>query len=168
MTHDIKTFMFRKTVIAMVFYMKIRKIGTIFIASCLVTGLSLTPAYAVFDENETRGAANMCSIVENQITPRWTQISSLDPYLRSSGKILYPEVTVEAQSSKATITGTMYLEKETSSGRWTSVRTWPIQDTGDAYVAGDYSGTSGTTYRTRVVVYVNGEKAEVTSNECSL
>ena len=59
----------------------------------------------------------------------------------------------------------MYLEKY-SSGKWTSVTSWSIKGTGNAFLSKSYTGTSGTKYRTKVVVTVNGENATATSGSC--
>ena len=97
----------------------------------------------------------------------WDNISDISPRISSSGTTLYPEVYIGAKSSTASISGTMYLEKY-SSGRWTNVTSWSFKGTSSVSVSKSYNGTSGTTYRTRVVITVDGEKTRATSGSCEI
>lgn len=101
------------------------------------------------------------------ITPLWDEISSISPYISASGSTLYPEVYVDAKDSSGSISGTMYLEKYTS-GRWTNVTSWSLSGTGNAFLSKSYKGTSGTKYRVKVVVTINGEKATAYSGNYEL
>ena len=106
--------------------------------------------------------------VEGQIiTPYWTNINEVSPYISATGTTLYPEVYIGAKSSSSSITGTMYLEKY-SSGRWTNVTSWNIKGSGSVTLSKTYTGTSGVTYRTRVVVTVNGETVNIASEGCGI
>ncbi len=101
------------------------------------------------------------------ITPFWVDIAEISPMIDAEGTTLYPEASVTAQSPSTKIKGTMYLEKY-SSGKWQSVKSWSFSGTGSVFVSKSYSGTSGTTYRTRVSVTVGSETAQATSNSCSI
>lgn len=101
------------------------------------------------------------------ITPLWDEISSISPYISASGSTLYPEVYVDAKDSSGSISGTMYLEKYTS-GRWTNMTSWSLSGTGNAFLSKSYKGTSGTKYRVKVVVTINGEKATAYSGNYEL
>ncbi|HZK27301.1 MAG TPA: hypothetical protein VFD00_07180 [Thermoclostridium sp.] len=61
----------------------------------------------------------------------------------------------------------MYLERY-SSGGWISVTSWSINGTGSAFLSKSYKGISGFSYRTRVIVVVDGERAEATSGSCKI
>lgn len=101
------------------------------------------------------------------VSPMWDNISDISPRISSSGTTLYPEVYIGAKSSTASISGTMYLEKY-SSGRWRNVTSWSFKGTSSVSVSKSYNGTSGTTYRTRVVITVDGEKTRATSGSCEI
>ena len=101
------------------------------------------------------------------ITPFWEEIARITPTLEADGTTLYPEVSVKANSTSASIKGTMYLEKY-ASGKWQSVKSWSFSGTNSVFVSKSYSGVSGTTYRTRVSVTVGSETAQATSNSCSI
>lgn len=139
--------------------MKLKKFVVIVTAIALIAGDAATNvAYA--EETQSQALAN-------EITPFWSEISDILPYITADGTTLYPEVYVEAISSSASISGTMYLQKY-SSGRWTSVTSWGFSGTGDVFLSKSYKGTSGVEYRTKVVVTVNGETAEATSGSCEI
>lgn len=61
----------------------------------------------------------------------------------------------------------MYLEKYVS-GNWTNITSWSLKGTGNVSVSKSYQGSSGTKYRVRVVITVDGEKAEAASGSCQI
>mgnify|MGYP000862953189 CR=1 FL=1 len=146
--------------------MKLKKtrVASIAIAIALVCGNSgLNDAYAM-----ESGKERALPMVNNyEITPFWNEISRISPYISASGNTLYPEVSISAKNSAGSISGTMYLEKYTS-GRWTNVTSWSLSGTGNAFLSKSYKGTSGTKYRVKVVVTVNGEKATAYSGNYEL
>lgn len=148
--------------------MKAKKICSLALALLMAVGVFMTPAFAVsFDGQEIEILPLEAS--EDTITPRWNNISAIHSSLTVSGNTLYPDATIVAQDSDATITGTMYLEEEVGTDDWDSVRSWSIYGTGSASREGLYSGgNSGSTYRVRVKVNVGGEEATAYSNEVEL
>lgn len=112
-------------------------------------------------------AQKLTSVEGQIITPYWTNINDVSPYISATGTTLFPEVYIGAKSSSSPVTGTMYLEKY-SSGRWTNVTSWNIKGTGSVTLSKTYTGTSGVTYRTRVVVTVNGETVNIASEGCEI
>ena len=139
--------------------MKLQKLLiTVVALSFIMGGSMLKASYAM---EPTKQA--LIDVTYNMITPLWNNISGISPMISSENTTIYPEVYVEAKSSSAYISGTMYLEKY-SSGRWTTVTSWNVNGTGTAFASKNYRGTSGTKYRTRVVVTVDGEKAEAISS----
>lgn len=61
----------------------------------------------------------------------------------------------------------MYLQKY-SNGRWVNVTSWKISGTGEVDLKRSYKGTSGVTYRTKVVVKVGTENIIEYSNEMDI
>jgi hypothetical protein len=140
--------------------MKLKKVCVTVMATVLLIGGATT--------NLTYAAELQESGVDYQIvTPFWDEISSISPYISADGTTLYPEVYIKAKSSSDPISGTMYLEKY-SSGKWISVTSWSISETGDAFLSKSYKGSSGYKYRTKVIVNVDGENAVATSGTCEI
>lgn len=54
------------------------------------------------------------------------------------------------------------------SGKWTSVTSWNFSGTGNVFISKSYKGISGIKYRTKIVVTMDGEKAEATSETCKI
>ncbi len=143
--------------------MKLKKIVATAIALALVVGGSTTNvAFATEPKNQILISNN-----NHIIVPLWDSISDISPYISVDGNTLYPEVYIEAKGTTGSISGTMHLEKY-SSGKWTSVTSWSFKGTSNVFLSKSYTGSSGVKYRTRVVVNVNGETAEVTSGSCEV
>lgn len=143
--------------------MKLKKVGVVLMAcSLVVVGGIHNNAYAM-EQKEQILVSNSYSI----ISPYWTNISDVTVDISSSKTTLYPEAYIKAKSSTGKISGTMYLEKY-ASGSWTRVTSWSISGTGSVLLSKTYQGTSGTKYRVRAVVTVNGETVEVTSGTCTI
>ncbi|MEY8352846.1 cell agglutination protein Mam3 [Lachnospiraceae bacterium 54-53] len=143
--------------------MKLKKIVITVTAIALVVGSHATNmAYAMEPQGKTSTNTN-----NQTVTPLWDNISDISPYISSEGTTLYPEVYIKSKSSTDSISGTMYLEKY-SSGKWTSVTSWNFKGTSTVFLSKNYKGISGVTYRTRIVVTINGEKAVVTSGSCEI
>lgn len=138
--------------------MKVKRMGTTVIAiALLVGGGAINVTHAMESQEQV-----LARVDYQKITPLWNSIADISPNISAEGTMLYPEVYIKAKSSSGSISGTMYLEKY-SSGRWTSVTSWSLKGTGNAFLSKSYRGALGTKYRTKVVVTVNGEKAEATS-----
>ncbi|WP_313758353.1 cell agglutination protein Mam3 [Tissierella sp.] len=143
--------------------MKLKRIGVTTLAIALLVGGGATNAtYAMELREQT---------LENTdyqvITPMWDNISGISPSISAEGTTLYPEVYIKAKSSSGSISGTMYLERY-DLGRWISVTSWSFKGTSYVFLSKSYTGMSGVKYRTRVVVSVDGEKAEATSGSCEI
>lgn len=96
------------------------------------------------------------------IGPLWINIHEISPYISAQGKILYSEVYIKATKSTSSISGVMYLQRY-DSGRWVNVKSWSSNGTSSVVLSKTYTGSSGAIYRTRVIVTVDGERAEATS-----
>lgn len=143
--------------------MKLKKIGAVALAFLLVVGGNTYNTTYAMEVKEPKLISNNDFI----ITPFWTHISCIIPRISAKGTTLYPEVYVEAHSTSAVINGTMYLERNVS-GWWTTVTSWNIKGTGDAFLSETYKGVSGSLYRIGVSVDINGEKVHVTSGTCTV
>jgi len=142
--------------------MNLKNAGIKAVALAMGVGLMAVPAYAVEKPFPTSAVAS-----SQWITPFWVDVNEVIADISSSGKTLYPEVYIKAKSTSAKITGTLYLEKY-SSGKWKKVTSWSISGTGSLLQSESYSGSSGTSYRTRVEAEVGGESVDSTSVTCKL
>lgn len=97
------------------------------------------------------------------ITPYWNNINLIAPSITKSGTTIYAEAYIEAKSSSASISGTMHLDREVGPGLWASVSSWGFSGTSGVFISKSYVGTSGYTYRVRIVTTINGESATATS-----
>jgi hypothetical protein len=98
------------------------------------------------------------------IAPIWESTRVVVPSISISGKQISVSVYISPIDSTTTTTGKLYLEKK-NGNRWTSVTSWSINVTGKVNVTKTYNGTTGVTYRTRVVVTTGVDEIDVTSNE---
>ena len=143
--------------------MKIKKIVLAVLAiALLVGGGALNTTYAATLQEQT-----LIKVNNQMITPLWNNISIVSPDISVSGKILYPEVYVEAKSSSGSISGKMYLERY-DMGRWVGVTSWNFQGTNKVFLSKSSTGMSGVKYRTKVSVTVDGESATATSGSCEV
>ncbi len=140
--------------------MKARKIAIGAIAAVLMAGSGVTnAAYAA----EVGGQAAVNTNIDFPIiTPYWANILEITPMLSASGTMLYPSVYIEAMKTTGKISGTMYLEKYYS-GQWIRVNSWTISGTNYVLLSKSHEGMSGSTYRTKVSVTIDGESAEAVS-----
>ena len=143
--------------------MKIKKIVLAVLAiALLVGGGALNTTYAATLQEQT-----LIKVNNQVITPLWTNISIVSPDISVSGKILYPEVYVEAKSSSGSISGKMYLERY-DMGRWVGVTSWNFQGTNKVFLSKSSTGMSGVKYRTKVSVTVDGESTTAISRSCEV
>lgn len=97
------------------------------------------------------------------IVPLWESTKTVVPSISISGKQISVSVYISPISSTTTTTGELYLEKKIGNA-WTPVTSWPIDVTGKVDVTKTYNGTTGVTYRTRVVVTTGLDEIDVASN----
>lgn len=144
--------------------MKFKKtvITVIAIALLVGGGGAINTTYAAKLQEQT-----LIKVNNQMITPLWNNISIVSPDISVSGKILYPEVYVEAKSSSGSISGKMYLERY-DMGRWVGVTSWNFQGTNKVFLSKSSTGMSGVKYRTKVSVTVDGESATATSGSCEV
>lgn len=108
---------------------------------------------------------NRCiaSSINTDHRPLWDSTKIVVPSITVSGKQISVSVYISSISSATTTTGTLYLE-EASGNSWTPVTSWPIDATGKVDITKTYCGTTGVTYRTRVVVTTGADEIDVASN----
>lgn len=137
----------------------IRRIGITAIAIAILIGGGVKNiTYAIEPQN-----TEFLSIESQIIMPMWDNIRSITPSISAQGKTLYPKVIIKAKNSTASISGVMYLQRY-SSGKWLDVSSWRFSETSNVILSKTYTGISGATYRTKVVVNVDGETTEATSS----
>ena len=98
------------------------------------------------------------------ITPQWASTNTVVPLISISGKKISVSVAIDPKKSTTTSVGTLYLEKKVGKG-WTPAASWPIDAVGQVGITKTYNGTTGTTYRTRVVITTGVDEIDVASNE---
>jgi len=96
------------------------------------------------------------------VVPAWSETSTAMARISTSGTTVFPSMHVRAINSATRISGTMILE-ESRNGSWVSAASWAVSATGVLNIERTFSGTSGTTYRTRFAVTVGSERIERTS-----
>ena len=104
------------------------------------------------------------SSISANYRPLMGKYKTVVPSISISGKQISVSVYISPISSTTTTTGKLYLEKKSGNG-WAPVTSWPIDVTGKVDIAKTYSGTTGVTYRTRVVVTTGADEIDVASNE---
>ena len=104
------------------------------------------------------------AVSAQNIVPLWKNTKTVVPSISISGKRISVSVYISPISSTTTTTGTLYLEKKSGNG-WTKVTSWTIDATGKVDVTKAYNGTTGVTYRARVVVTTGADKIDLASNE---
>ena len=81
-----------------------------------------------------------------------------------SGKQISVSAVIAPKKQTTKSKGTLYLEKK-SGNSWSPVTSWPIDGTGTISLTKTYTGTTGVTYRTRVVVTTGADEIDATSTE---
>ena len=78
---------------------------------------------------------------------------------------MFRTASIRASTKKSTTktSGALCFEKKSGNG-WTPVASWDIDETGSVSITKTYNGTTGVTYRTRVVVTIGTDKIDVASN----
>ena len=103
----------------------------------------------------------------NTFTPLWTYAHQVNTSISATDSQLCSIVDIFAKSASAPITGRMYLEKKVGNS-WEEETSWALSGTGSVFKERNYPGEPGNTYRTRVVAFVNSERVEDTSSECTI
>ncbi len=142
--------------------MKKHRIEKLLLLAGVLTVLSSSHALAATTENFSSTIFS-----QSMIQPYWSEALNVNATLSVSGNTLKSEAQITAITSSNKITGTMYLQKY-SNGRWVNVTSWKISGTGEVDLKRSYKGTSGVTYRTKVVVKVGTENIIEYSNEMDI
>ncbi|MBQ3067113.1 MAG: hypothetical protein IJD18_03690, partial [Clostridia bacterium] len=103
----------------------------------------------------------------NTLLPMWSEAALFTPDIMSSSTEVFPSIYIRAYNPSSTITGRMYLEKKVGNS-WEEETSWALSGTGSVFKERNYPGEPGNTYRTRVVAFVNSERVEDTSSECTI
>ena len=135
-------------------------IAALALAAGLLVTVHAVPASAAENAPEVLPQTGAVQI----ITPRWESTNTVVPLISISGKKISVSVSIEPKKLTIATTGTLYLEKKSNNG-WTPVTSWPISETGSVSITKDYTGATGVTYRTRVVVTTGVDKIDATSTE---
>ena len=139
--------------------MKKKEIVTLALTTALLMTAHAVPASAAANAPESMSQTGS---IQN-ITPRW-ESTNVVPSISISGKHISVSVYISPKKSTTSSVGTLYLEKKAGNG-WTPVTSWSIDGTGTVSLTKTYTGTTGVTYRTRVVVTTGVDKIDATSTE---
>ena len=140
--------------------MKKKEIVTLVLTATLL--MTVHTVSASVAENATESVSKTSSV--QTITPRWKNTNVVVPSISISGKQISVSVYISPKKSTTSSVGTLYLEKKVGNG-WTPVTSWSIDGTGTVSLTKTYTGTTGVTYRTRVVVTTGVDKINATSTE---
>ena len=99
--------------------------------------------------------------------PMWVNTRNISADIFTTNTTITAEADVVATYANLSITGRMYLEKKVGNS-WEEETSWALSGTGSVFKERNYPGEPGNTYRTRVVAFVNSERVEDTSSECTI
>lgn len=139
--------------------MEKKGIVTLALTATLLLSIHIMPVSAAENAPDTFPTASTQSIA-----PRWESTKTVFPSITVSGKQISVSVYISPINSTTTTKGKLYLEKKSPNG-WMSVTSWPIDKTGKVNITKTYRGTSGVTYRTRVIVTTGMDQIDIVSNE---
>lgn len=135
-------------------------ITTTLVAALLMTAQSVPVAAAESAAPDTTSP----TMSAQAITLRWESTNMVVPAISISGKQISVSVVIAPKKQTTKSNGTLYLEKK-SGNSWSPVTSWPIDGTGTVSFTKTYTGTTGVTYRTRVVVTTGADEIDATSTE---
>ena len=135
-------------------------ITTTLVAALFMTAQSVPVAAA---ESATPNTSSP-TMSAQAITLRLESTNMVVPAISISGRQISVSVVIAPKKQTTKSKGTLYLEKK-SGNSWPPVTFWPIDGTGTVSFTKTYTGTTGSTYRTRVVVTTGVDKIDATSTE---
>lgn len=142
-----------------IFRMK-KAIVTLIIVSGLVMSRPITDVLAT----EISSEASKDTIFSQAVESRWKSTNLVVPSISISGKQISVEAYISPKKMTITTKGNLLLEKKEDNG-WKIVSTWAINTTGTVNMVKNYRGTTGITYRARVVVTTGSDKIDAVSTE---
>lgn len=137
-----------------------KAIVTLIIVSGLVMSRPITDVLAT----EISSEASKDTIFSQAVEARWKSTNLVVPSISISGKQISVEAYISPKKMTITTKGNLLLEKKEDNG-WKIVSTWAINTTGTVNMVKNYRGTTGITYRVRVVVTTGSDKIDAVSTE---
>ena len=137
-----------------------KAIVTLIIVSGLVMSRPITDVLAT----EISSEASKDTIFSQAVESRWKSTNLVVPSISISGKRISVEAYISPKKMTITTKGNLFLEKKEDNG-WKIVSTWAINTTGTVNMVKNYRGTTGITYRARVVVTTGSDKIDAVSTE---
>lgn len=137
-----------------------KAIVTLIIVSGLVMSRPITDVLAT----EISSEASKDTIFNQAVESRWKSTNLVVPSISISGKQISVEAYISPKKMTITTKGNLFLEKKEDNG-WKIVSTWAINTTGTVNMVKNYRGTTGITYRARVVVTTGSDKIDAVSTE---
>lgn len=137
-----------------------KEIVTLIIVSGLVMSRPITDVLAT----EISSEASKDTIFSQAVESRWKSTNLVVPSISISGKQISVEAYISPKKMTITTKGNLFLEKKEDNG-WKIVSTWAINTTGTVNMVKNYRGTTGITYRARVVVTTGSDKIDAVSTE---
>lgn len=137
-----------------------KAIVTLIIVSGLVMSRPITDVLAT----EISSEASKDTIFSQAVESRWKSTNLVVPSISISGKQISVEAYISPKKMTITTKGNLFLEKKEDNG-WKIVSTWAINTTGTVNMVKNYRGTTGITYRARVVVTTGSDKIDAVSTE---
>lgn len=144
-----------------ILFMKKKDIVTLALTAAILMTAHAVPVAAA--ESAAPNATSPTTPAQ-AITLRWESTNMVVPAISISGKQISVSAVIAPKKQTTKSKGTLYLEKK-SGNSWSPVTSWPIDGTGTVSLTKTYTGTTGVTYRTRVVVTTGADEIDATSTE---
>lgn len=143
--------------------MKLKQVATLAMAVLLIATSGVAPVSAALLVPDTPAATHE----EGTLAPKWDSTNVVVPAISHSGRKITLSLLIVPKSNTTQSQGTLYLEKKNDS-TWEEVQSWPVSGTGTIHMTKTYSGKTGYTYRTRVIVTTGLDYTDATSSEITL
>lgn len=137
------------------------------VSLALTSALLLTAQAAPVSAAEYAYEAVPQTISTQIMTARWTSTNTVVPSISISGTKISVSLIIDPKESTTTSEGKLYLQKKNGSS-WTTVISWSFSGTGTVCVSKTYYGTTGVTYRTRVVVTTGSDEIDAVSTSITV
>ena len=131
----------------------------------LLMALSLALLFTICPIDKTNNS--LAYSEENLISPLWDKSFNSSVYATSSGNNIILEANISSRNISSSINGSLYLEKYTN-GRWVTETSWVLSGRGSLISTKRHYGATGTRYRARLRVTVNGETSTAYSSSIQL
>ena len=137
------------------------------VVSAIIIAAALPVAVSSAEPTKVQTPQSQFFSSPNSISPQWPYTSSATATISKSGSTVKPRASIRAAASNYQISGTLYLERLNGS-TWVTVDKYSLSGSSSILQTEEYNNASKGTYRSRFVVYVNGEYVTATSDSVTV